>query len=140
VRTPFADRSIRRIFSRIVALRFRHLALAEIKGAAPVRRPAAIVITDYGLGLAITESDAIALHGSLLPEHDCELATTKARPSAVPRFASRSFVEPQRKTDERRSRIWRTDLKLPRDLSHPSSEQQFDLGEDECSGPEASRE
>jgi hypothetical protein len=44
------------------------------------------------------------------------------------------------KTDERRSRIWRTDLKLPRNLSRPSSEQQFDLGEDECSGPEASRE
>ena len=60
-------------------MRFRHLALPEIKGAAPVRRPAAVIITDYGLGLAITESDAILPHGSLLPEHDSELATTKMR-------------------------------------------------------------
>jgi hypothetical protein len=39
-------------------MRFRHLAFPEIKGAATVRRPAAVIITDYGLGLAITESNA----------------------------------------------------------------------------------
>jgi hypothetical protein len=50
------------------SMRFRHLALAEIKGAAPVRRPAAVIISDYGLGLAITKSDAIAPHGSLLAQ------------------------------------------------------------------------
>jgi hypothetical protein len=49
-------------------MRFRHLALAEIKGAAPVGHPAAVIISDYGLGLAITNSDAIAPHGSLFPQ------------------------------------------------------------------------
>jgi hypothetical protein len=58
-------------------MRFRHLALAEIKGAAPVRRPAAVVVTDYGLGLAITENDAKAPHAPSSPNHDFELATTK---------------------------------------------------------------
>ena len=58
-------------------MRFRHLALAEIKRAAPVRRPAAVIISDDGLGLAITKSDAIAPHGPLLPKHDYELAATK---------------------------------------------------------------
>jgi len=60
-------------------MRFRHLALAETKGAAPVRRPAAVIISDYGLGFATTKSDAVAPHGSLSPERDCELATTKVR-------------------------------------------------------------
>jgi hypothetical protein len=53
------------------------LALAEIKGAAPVRRPAAVIISDYGLGLAIMKSDAIAPHGSarllfVYPTHQVE--------------------------------------------------------------------
>src|SRR6516162_7943476 len=86
-------------------MHFRHLTLAEIKGAAPVRRPAAVIISDYGLGFAITKSDAIAAHGSLLPERDCELATTKVRTPIVPP-SSREM-----------------DLKLPQDLSRPSSEQ-----------------
>ena len=81
-------------------MRFRHLALAKTEGAAPVRRPAAVIVPDYGLGLAITKSDAIAPHSSLLPEDDTEFATTKVRVPVVPRFGSRSFVQPQRKTDE----------------------------------------
>ena len=58
-------------------MHFRHLAPPVNKGAATIRRPAAVIVTDYGLGLAITQSDSIAPH-LVLPEHDCELATTKS--------------------------------------------------------------
>src|SRR5262249_41228059 len=59
-------------------MRLGHLPLPKINSAVPVRRPAAVIVTDYGLGLAITESDAICPHGSLLPQRDSELATKKS--------------------------------------------------------------
>jgi hypothetical protein len=64
------------------------------------------------------------------------LATTKVRTPVVPRVTSRFFVEPQRKADDRSSRIREMDLKLPQDLSRPSSQQQFDPGGDERRGRE----
>jgi hypothetical protein len=118
-------------------MRFRHLALSEIKGATPVRCPAAVIISDYGLGLAIAESDAIAPpHGSLLSPTCLRIGDDKVRTPVVPRVASRSFVEPQRKADDRSSRIREMDLKLPQDLSRPSSQQQSDPGGDERRGRE----
>src|SRR5215472_1226487 len=41
---------------------FCRVALAERESATPVRRPAAVIVADYSLGLAIAESDAVGRH------------------------------------------------------------------------------
>src|SRR5882672_11377715 len=51
---------------------FRRPSLTESEGAAVVSRPAAVIITDDGLALAVAESDAIGGHGRLSFEWGCE--------------------------------------------------------------------
>jgi hypothetical protein len=38
---------------------FRHLALGEGKGAVPMRRPGAVIVTEDGSGLAVAKRDLI---------------------------------------------------------------------------------
>jgi hypothetical protein len=59
---------------------FRRLALTEGKGAAPVRSPGAVIVTDDGLRLAVAESDTVDGHGSTSPEGGCGPAKTKQVP------------------------------------------------------------
>jgi hypothetical protein len=42
---------------------FRHLALGEGKGAVPIRRPGAVIVTEDGSGLAVAKRDLIDGHG-----------------------------------------------------------------------------
>src|SRR5262249_28707547 len=66
---------------------FRHLALADCEGAAPIGRPGAVVITDDGFSLAVAESDVVGGHGRPSLEAGGNLA--QRTPSGYPsRWAS----------------------------------------------------
>jgi hypothetical protein len=109
---------------------FRHLALAERKGAASIRRPAAVVVTNDDLGLAITESDAVAHHGCP-PQTHLRLGEAKRTRVRAARFASRSFLKPKRKVGAQGSWSWRDGLEIATAPYRPVIGQQLDPDENQ---------
>jgi len=58
----------RTLVAQPISVGFGRIAPAESGGAAPVRSPGAVIVTDDGLRLAVTESDMVGRHCGTSPK------------------------------------------------------------------------